>query len=117
MTNPPPLGIGVLAPTAAPLPTDPDPLLAGPGGVLIPTPQPSAVDVPRALAQSVPARKYGLPGALAVVVLGGVAVGVVRLARVEFGNGHTNGHGGGHGAGPGSRARPYGSAPDPADSE
>jgi hypothetical protein len=33
----------------------------------------------------VPARKYGLPGAVAAVLLTGVVVGVVRLARVEFG--------------------------------
>jgi hypothetical protein len=40
----------------------------------------------------VPARKYGLPGALAAVLLTGVFVGVVRLARIDFGNGHNGQH-------------------------
>jgi hypothetical protein len=88
VTNAPPLGIGVLAPTASP--AGPGPQVAGPddlfGG---PTPTPTPVaEAPRALAQSVPARKYGLPGALAAVLLTGVVVGVVRLARVDLGNGH-----------------------------
>ena len=92
VTNPPPLGIGGVAPPA-PSPVGPGPLVAGPQPQ--PTPTPDAVapasEVPaRALSQSVPARKYGLPGTLAAVLLAGVAVGVVRLARVEYANG--NGH-------------------------
>jgi hypothetical protein len=92
VTNPPPLGAGAGAvPQPAPSPAGPGPVVAGPQ----PTPTPAAespavtTDVPaRALGQSVPARKYGLPGALAVVLLAGVAVGVVRLARVEYANGN-----------------------------
>jgi hypothetical protein len=91
VTNPPPLGIGVLGPT--PSPAGPGPLLAGPDPGLSPTPEaaPNA-NAPRALSQSVPARKYGLPGAIAAVLLTGVAAGVVRLARVEYGNGNGNGN-------------------------
>ena len=55
----------------------------------------------QALSQSVPARKYGLPGALAAVLLAGVAVGVVRLARVEYANGNGNGNGSSNGPGAG----------------
>jgi plastocyanin len=95
VTNPPPLGIGVLAPT--PSPAGPGPMVAGPDDLFgAPTPTPTSVAAaPRALAQSVPARKYGLPGALAAVLLTGVVVGVVRLARLDFGNGHSGHHIGG----------------------
>jgi hypothetical protein len=91
VTNPPPLGIGVI-PTPSALPRGPDPLVAGPGFEDTPTPEPSSADIPaKALSQSVPARKYGLPGAVAAVLLTGVVVGVVRLARVEFGGVPVNG--------------------------
>jgi plastocyanin len=37
------------------------------------------------LAQPVPARRFGLPGAVAAVLVAGVVVGVVRLAKAEYG--------------------------------
>ncbi|MFL6239628.1 MAG: hypothetical protein ACJ735_09105 [Actinomycetes bacterium] len=88
VTNPPPLGVGVL-PTPAPSLPGPNPLVATPNLGIPTTPTPTAVpaDVPKALGQSVPARKYGLPGALAAVLLAGLVVGVVRAARAEA-NGH-----------------------------
>ena len=99
VVNPPPLGVGVASPS--PSPAGPGPLVAAAPPDELPTPEPSVdADVPptHALAQSVPARKLGLPGALAAVLLTGVVVGVVRLARVEFGNGNGYGNGpvGGH---------------------
>jgi hypothetical protein len=66
-------------------------MVAGPDD-LFSGPTPTPVAAPRALAQAVPARKYGLPGALAAVLLTGVVVGVVRLARVDYGNGHKGDH-------------------------
>jgi hypothetical protein len=107
ITNPPPLGAGAV-PQPAPSPAGPGPVVAGPQ----PTPTPAAespaatTDVPaRALGQPVPARKYGLPGALAVVLLAGVAVGVVRLARVEYANGNGQ-HSMGGGIGPADESPP-----------
>jgi hypothetical protein len=94
VTNPPPLGVGAV-PAPAPSPAGPGPQVAGPQPVPAPTETaaPTTTEVPpQALGQSVPARKYGLPGALAAVLLAGVAVGVVRLARVEYANGNGNGH-------------------------
>src|SRR4051794_29509191 len=85
LTNPPPLGVGAI-PTPAPSAPGPGPQVAGPVP-LTPAPTTLQADVPHALSQPVPARKYGLPGALAVVLLTGVVVGVVRVARSEFGNG------------------------------
>lgn len=58
-----------------------------------PTPAPSTDQAATSLSQPVDARRLGLPGALAAVLVAGVVVGVVRLARAEFGDG-TN-HGGG----------------------
>lgn len=45
------------------------------------SPEPAVVS----LAQPVPRRRLGLPGAVAAVVLAGLAGGVVRLARAEYG--------------------------------
>ena len=56
------------------------------------SPAPEANIEPQAgasLAQPVDARRLGLPGALAAVLVAGVLVGVVRLARAEYGLGGT----------------------------
>ena len=102
VTNPPPLGIGTV-PAPAPSPAGPGPQVAGPQPVPVPTETaaPTTAVPAQALSQSVPARKYGLPGALAAVLLAGVAVGVVRLARVEYANGNGNGNGSSNGPGAG----------------
>ncbi len=93
VTNAPPLGIGVL-PGPKTSVQGPGPQVAAPDDIepSLQPPVPSE-DVPHVLGQPVPARKYGLPGALAAVLLAGVAVGVVRAARTEVGNGNGNGNG------------------------
>jgi hypothetical protein len=64
------------------------PVVAGP----LPSPSPpdgttATADGPinTSLSQPVKARRLGLPGALAAVLVAGVVVGVVRLAKAEFG--------------------------------
>jgi hypothetical protein len=61
-------------------------VVALPGVTPTPTAAPTTpADVPTTLAQPVAARRIGLPGALAGVLLVGVVAGVYRLARVEYG--------------------------------
>jgi hypothetical protein len=85
VTNPPPLGVGA-APTPTATPSGPNPLVAlPPQPPPSPTLEPALTDAPRALAQAVPARKYGLPSVLAAVLLAGVGVGVVRARRSDNG--------------------------------
>jgi hypothetical protein len=86
-TSNPPIGVGAL-PSLSPSPSGPQPDLAGPTiGELGPTPSatPTTGATVTSLAQPVKARRLGLPGALAAVLLAGVGVGVVRLARAEYG--------------------------------
>jgi plastocyanin len=88
----PQLGAGELNPPVRPGHGNaPDPVVASPG--VTPTPAPTAsvdafgdpVTTEATLAQPVPARRFGLPGAVAAVLVAGVIVGVVRLARAEYG--------------------------------
>jgi plastocyanin len=91
--NNPTLGVGVL-PTPGASPPPPPPALALPAiGEPGPTPSetPTVEAAATSLSQPVKARRLGLPGALAAVLVAGVAVGVVRLAKAEYGGNGTNG--------------------------
>jgi plastocyanin len=88
--NVPTLGSGNLFPSPGATPVPLGPLVAGPDFVdpnASPIPDATQPQAGASLAQPVDARRLGLPGALAAVLVAGVLVGVVRLARAEYGLG------------------------------